>query len=256
MISALAEEGVAKVEGLFTPGQMNDLRAAAFVVMRDVGQEERAYAAGGRMQWRDGGMSNESLSFGGFSYPALMFWPRLVNMAFEEVTTDAYLSNLIHDELGDDVRQLNNQLYFRLPGDEDAFDWHTDMAFRTGVRPGIETGYIQTMLCIDPMTEDNGCIWFVSGSHRLKSGFREGKPGRHSPGPLPDGMEARPMTAKSGDLLLWAAATVHGSFPNISDRPRMSYMNGFAKADFCDAWPWYLKGGELQPCDNSEIPYT
>lgn len=253
MISALAEEGVAKV-GLFTSDEMNDLRAAAYEVMHDVGKEERAYADGGRMQWRGqrGWMSQRVFS----RYPLLMFWPRLVNVAFDAASTDPCVADIVRDELGDDVRQLNNQLYFRLPGDGDAFDWHTDMAFRTGVRPGIETGYIQTMLCIDPMTEDNGCIWFVSGSHRLKSGFREGKPGRHSPGPLPDGMEARPMTAKSGDLLLWSAATVHGSFPNISDRPRMSYMNGFAKADFCDAWPWYLKGGELQPCDNSEIPYT
>jgi hypothetical protein len=237
------EKGFAKIPGVFSTRKMNDLRAAVFETLLEV-EEDRPYADGGRVQWRE---------VDGHKYPALMFWPRLVNETFDGISTDPAIVDIVQDELGDEVRQLNNQLYFRLPGDEDAFDWHQDRAFRQNVRPGIEEAYVQTMVCIDPMTEDNGCLWFIPESHKYQC--CAGKPKRTSPRDLPDGMEAEPMNANPGDLLVWSAMVVHGSFPNETNYPRMSYMNGFARAEHCTAWPWYLKNGQVQAADPREIPY-
>jgi len=52
--------------------------------------------------------------------------------------------------------------------------------------------------------------------------------------------------------------TAHGSLPNISDRSRMTFMNGFAKAKACEdgVWPWYLKGGKVvERADAESLPY-
>jgi len=228
-------DGFMKVEGMFSQAEVNSLRASVFEMLHRTG-EDRKYREGGRMQWRNG-------------YPALMFWPRLINWAFDNTTTDHRLAEFVKSELGDDVRQLNNQVYFRLPGDGDAFDWHQDMAFRQNVQPGIETAYLQTMICIDPMTVDNGCLWFLPGA---EEDVARSKPPRTEPKSFPWEVA---LTADPGDLLAWTATAVHGSRKNTSQQSRMTYMNGFAKAEFCEAWPWYLKGGLLQDCDKALIPY-
>jgi ectoine hydroxylase-related dioxygenase (phytanoyl-CoA dioxygenase family) len=177
-----------------------------------------------------------------------MFWPRLLHKELDNATTDRRMRDFVKSELGDDVRQLNNQVYFRLPGDEDAFDWHQDLAFRQNVQPGIETAYLQTMICIDPMTEENGCLWFAPGFKAPK----QHKPARDTPRHV---QGERAVTGQPGDLLAWTVTVAHGSRKNTSQQSRMGYMNGFAKAAFCEAWPWYLQDGELAHCDKTLIPY-
>jgi len=233
----MRKEGFMKIPGLFAKAEMDRLRAATFDLLLHIGPD-RKYAEGGRMQWHNG-------------FPALLFWPRLVHDAFDDITVDDRLQRVVRDELGEEVKQLNNQLYFRLPGDGDAFDWHQDMAFRKKVKPGIENGYLQTMVCIDPMTKDNGCLWFVPDGQ-----VAPGKPERTPPQVLPPGMGAEAVEAESGDLLAWTATVMHGSYSNNSNQSRMTYMNGFAQTDCCDAWPWYLAGGRLQPANPDLIPYT
>ena len=168
--------------------------------------------------------------------------------------------------LGPDVKQLNNQIYYRLPGDGDSFAWHQDIMFRSprSDYPGIieQDAYLQTGIIIDRMCSENGGVEYVLGSHKLGDiglvadrdyaalrGFerdRNAEKFAHLP--------TRIFDADPGDVLIWSSLIVHGSTQNRSEHHRMYYMNGFAKAACCRPWPYYLRDGRLVPLDVSLIP--
>jgi len=242
-------DGVCLIQNLFSPTEVNLMRACAYSALMKA-SEENPYRSGGRMQMRG-------------KYPALMFWPSLIDEYLNEVRMS--LAGLVADFLGPDVKQLNNQVYFRLPGDADAFAWHQDAMFRKGFSGGPHD-YIQTIIAIDEMNKDNGGIGFVLGSHECKDlGLVEKSKLRTETGPptIFESLESeRPMPIKyfhamPGDVLVWSHMTVHGSGQNKSNRSRMSYMNGFAKASACDGWPWYMEEGKLVTnADTDAIPYS
>lgn len=197
--------------------------------------------------------------------PALIFWPSLVNHTMDQFRTDPRLQSIVREFLGGDVKQLNNQFYFRLPGDGDSFAWHQDIMFRhpRSEYPGIveQNSYLQTAIIVDEMKASNGGIQYLLGSHRKGDmdlvpanyqGLRGFDKDKHRD--RLSGFEGRIFDASPGDVLLWSSLTVHGSEPNFSDQSRMYYMNGFARAENCRPWPWYMKNGLLQSLIPEDIP--
>lgn len=223
------KNGWALFQGVFAKKEMHLLRGLAWKALH--------LASPSDVQWK-----NET-------HPALLFSPK----GLEPFSKDPRMQKIAKAFLGPDIRQLNNQFYYRLPGDGDTFAWHQDICFRTPKEDfvGVEEGYLQTAIIVDDWTQDNSPINFVDGSHKQgdlglvprddsESGLR---------GSLSD--EAFDETipkAKSGDVLVWSVMVVHGSDKNRSDQSRMYYMNGLAKADCVktDRFPWYMRDGELQ----------
>jgi len=215
-------DGVEVQRNVFDQGWINRLRADIFLCFRQ-GKCD--------IQWKDN------------AWPALMFWPRR-HSYWCELTTRS-LKDHVMSHLGPNVRQLNNQVYFRLPGDGDAFNWHQDITFRKGCLPGIERGYIQTVIAIDPMTNDSGALKFMAKSLADMQMAVRGTPElRNKPAYLPG---VTTITAEPGDLITWGLLTPHCSTPNVSQHSRMTYMNGFAADEYLedDRFDWYLKDGEL-----------
>ena len=118
-------------------------------------------------------------------------------------------------------------------------------------------------MVIDEITADGGAIEFVLGSHRrgdlqlvepddpsLRRFDRRQHARRWAD------LETRAVLAHPGDVLLWTAMTVHGSGPNRRPAARMTYMNGFCRADAARHWPTYLRGGEPVPIDPECNPVT
>ncbi|MGM0558041.1 MAG: phytanoyl-CoA dioxygenase family protein, partial [Myxococcota bacterium] len=128
--------------------------------------------------------------------------------------------------------QLINQAHFKFPGDDVTFEWHQDSKHR---RYGTELwndvdgrgSFIETTTAIDPMTEHNGPLQFIPGSH--KRGHIELDP---QTGQIPedafDASDAVTLTMEPGDVALFGPFTLHGSGPNNSDIPRRLFLNGFA----------------------------
>ena len=128
--------------------------------------------------------------------------------------------------------QLINQAHFKRPGDAVTFEWHQDSIHR---RYGTELwtdvdgrgSFIETTTAIDPMTEDNGPLQFIPGSHT--GGHIEPDP---QTGELPSGAydpdDAVTLTMAPGDVALFGPFTIHGSGPNESDMPRRLFLNGYA----------------------------
>lgn len=161
------------------------------------------------------------------------------------------MADIARSILGENIVQLNNQIYFRLPGDGDQFGWHQDIAFR--VPPDkfnrIETGYLQTAIIIDDMDAENGAIEYVKGSHLWSDLSLVPRDGSENGLRVFDRSKfnGEKITAKSGDVLVWSVMIVHGSEPNQSTRSRMYYMNGLAKSECVNGieFPWYMRDGNI-----------
>ena len=145
--------------------------------------------------------------------------PRLVEPALELLGTPS-------------CEQLLCQAHFKMPNDGVAFDWHQDIQHRDkgGNTWRDVTGrgsYVQTILLVDDMTEENGPLEFLPyDAARLDE---RGRLARGDDGALTiDASRAVPVTGRAGDVLLFGPYAIHGSTPNQSPKPRRVLINGYA----------------------------
>lgn len=140
--------------------------------------------------------------------------PRLVEPALDLLGT-AY------------CEQLLCQAHYKMPNDGVSFDWHQDIQHRD---KGGDTwrdvngrgSFVQTILLVDDMTEENGPLEFVpmqavtvdTGRRLVKASV--------------DPSRAISVTGRAGDVLFFGPYAVHGSMPNLSDKPRRVLINGYA----------------------------
>lgn len=242
-IQEYKQNGITVIPGVFTKEEMKRLKEEAYTITPK--------------QIKDGGYPHRPFEFSG-SKPALVFFPSLANDYANKIRTDKRMVDIVRAFIGDNVKQVNNQIYFREAGDEDQFAWHQDIVFREPRDrfPGVVDGYLQAIICVDDMTVDNGAIEFIDGSHKhgeqeITSSSKVTMMLRHF---KRMGMYGKKYEAKAGDVLLWHVLTIHGSEANISDKDRMTYMCGFCKAENCLDYPWYLQNGALQELDPTLIP--
>lgn len=216
--------GYAKIGGVFEEYECRWLRDAAHNALSRPGAEVQRLANGA---------------------PALLFWPQ--SPMLEATVNSRRIGEIVDHFIGPYARRINNQVYFREPGDGDQFGWHQDIIFRSPDEfyPSIGRRYLQTIIAIDEITEDNGAVEFIPYSHeggdaKLLSSASDPRLRLFERG----GRQGIKVTAKPGDVLLWSALTIHGSEPNVSDKPRMTFMNGFAPDSACrdagkDRYPLY-----------------
>jgi len=151
--------------------------------------------------------------------------------------------DIVQSFLGDNVRQINNQVYFREAEDLDTFAWHRDTIFReSGVfTASISSDYLQTIIAVDDITPSNGAVEFIEGSHmwpifpvpkNLRQFNRQNLYGTK-------------YTATRGSVMLWSVNIIHGSEENTSGNSRMTYMNGFCKSASVLDYPEYLVDGKV-----------
>lgn len=188
-----------------------------------------------------------------YNKKSLIFFPALANEYLNLVRTDKRMVELAREFIGDDIRQINNQIYFREKNDLDEFAWHQDIMFREGhlFNEDVMDDYFQTIIAVDDITEENGAIEFIEGSHktmRISSPKNLRKFER-------DNLKGKKYVAKKGDVLIWSVMIVHGSEQNKSNSDRMTYMNGFCRTKASSAYPHYLIGGKVIPnIDPTMIP--
>ena len=236
-------DGVAVIYDVFTNDEIDRLRAACMGALCDADPDHK-YRDGGRLQLDP---------YGG---PALMFWPSMINPVLNHFRHCKRMGDIVAEFLGDSVRQLNNQIYYRLPG-WDTFAPHTDAMFRKGMTGTLDIyDYLQTSIVIDQPTYQNGGVYFMRGSHLDRVEHHITKEELRQDVAEPPG--AWIPRASPGDVIVWNVYTVHGSRPNRSNASRLSYMNGFAKSSACVDWPDYFdeQGDAIEHVDTDAIPYT
>lgn len=222
------EKGIIVIPSVFTSKECDEIKRQAYAV-NDIDIVNAGYP------------HNPSEFM--YNKKSLIFFPSLCNEYLNSIRIDIRMVELVREFVGDDVRQINNQIYFREQGDLDEFAWHQDTIFREPhiFNGFVESDYFQTIVAVDDITDENGAIEFIEGSHL--DGYIE-KP-RHLREFIRGERKGTKYNAKKGDVLIWSIMIVHGSEKNISNCDRMTYMNGFCKTRASNAYPHYMVGGEV-----------
>ena len=222
---AFHEHGFVIRRGLFREDEVSSARAAlerlyaTAQTLRATGDHDGAFFALGTPS--DGAVVVQRVVWAGGAEPVLL-----------RLSEDARLLDPALDLLGTErCEQLLCQAHYKMPNDGVAFDWHQDIQHRD---KGGDTwrdvngrgSFVQTILLVDDMTEENGALEFLptdavtlDASDRL---VKEGGAVRV------DASRAVAVTGRAGDVLFFGPYAVHGSTPNQSDKPRRVLINGYA----------------------------
>lgn len=222
------ETGIVVIPSVFSSSECDQIKNSAYSVT-----DEQIKAAG----------YPHVPSEQAYNKKSLIFFPALANSYLNEIRTDQRMVELVQEFIGNDVRQINNQIYFRERDDLDEFAWHQDIIFRESeiFNNDVEADYFQTIIAIDDITEENGAIEFIEGSHKTMRISKPANLRKFERGEL----KGKKYIAKKGDVLIWSVMIVHGSESNKSNSDRMTYMNGFCRTKAAKSYPHYMIQGQV-----------
>ena len=191
-------------------------------------------------------------------------WPTYTNKTLAKYRTDQRFLQILEPLLGRNIKQIINQIIWKTPGSaQTSYGYHQDARFRRPESAYRELGdsFIQVATAIDPHREDNGCLVFIEGSHKLgnikyiteKSVFQEDISEE-----VLDALELSHLPKVNvllnpGDVAIWHPFLLHGSPPNISEIDRRTYLNGFVKAENCDRGEWAFKDGQPEALGEPQL---
>lgn len=146
--------------------------------------------------------------------------------------------------IGPGVRRQNTKLNMKEPAHGSAVEWHQDWAFY----PHTNDDVLAVGVCLDDMTEENGCMLMVPGSHKgeLYSHHENGVfVGAVSDPDFEPGETAKCLV-KAGGITIHHARTLHASTPNHSANPRRLLL-----FEYCSLDSWPLLGASFDDyCDS------
>lgn len=179
--------------------------------------------------------------------------PHMHHPAYDKVMRHPRLLEIVSDLIGPDVRLYGTKLNLKLPsGSGDPIQWHQDWGFY----PHTNDQILAAGVMLDDMTEENGPLLVLSGSHRGRVYSHHA--GGHFCGALDPELlggelaSADQLTAPAGSVSFHHVRVVHGSGANRSTRSRRIIFQNYAAAD---AWPLVGCGapGDGHVCPGSDF---
>ncbi|MDJ0839481.1 MAG: phytanoyl-CoA dioxygenase family protein [Acidobacteriota bacterium] len=180
----LQRDGFIMMHGLYTPEQLDELRAQSAPYLQHMGRNnfegyktQRIYNVFSKMRALD----------------SLAEHPRVLALL---------------DKLFMPNYRLSQALLINLLPGEEAQPLHYDDGFYKVPRPRAALG-AATILAVDDFTEDNGATVYIPGSHL----WGEGRPDRS---------KCVPAVMPAGSAIFFLGTLWHGGGGNTSDRPRLA----------------------------------
>ena len=140
--------------------------------------------------------------------------------------------DIVEQLIGPGVRYQSTKLNLKAAGYGSPVEWHQDWAFY----PHTNDDILAVGVCIDAMSQANGGLLVVPGSHRgpLYDHHQDGWFVGAITGAEVDTEQVVQLEVPAGGISLHHVRTVHGSVPNRSPRPRRLLL-----LELCavDAWP-------------------
>lgn len=231
------ERGYAIVRGVISPSEIAELRDGF----------ERAYAEGMRLgrTWRHQNRTfwvNQHPTVGTFVSGCQ--WQAWADPALDRFRTHPKVLALLKPLIGDHLKQIINQMHWKVPGTGYTWGLHQDVRSR---KPDncfreLATSYVQTGLAIDRHWTGNGAMQVIPYSHlrgdlRIDNGATIHDDTRETAVRQAgvDPRQAISVDMEPGDIALWGPFMIHGGGINTTpDNLRRLYINGYVKADNCD----------------------
>jgi len=112
----------------------------------------------------------------------------------------------------------NYKCICKMPGNRAPFQWHRDLPYLQHTSPNLLT----CMLCVDPMTPENGATVVCPGTHRIA--HEDVKPGDVD---MPESeVPADRVTVEcpAGSAVLFHVNLIHGGPPNVTQEKRRNVI--------------------------------
>lgn len=223
-ISFYQEQGYLLVEDVVTPEQLVMLQQ----ITRDLIEGSREVTESNDIYDLDEGHSP--------SAPRLtrIKLPHKRHSIYDEILKNSGVTQVLRDLLGDNATLITSKLNTKAPGGGAAVEWHQDWAFY----PHTNDDLLAFGLMLEDVGLENGPLQVIPGSHRgpVLSHMHDGRFAGAVDALDPEfqSSKAVTLTGRAGSMTVHHVRTLHGSAPNMSDRPRMILFYEIAKAD---AWP-------------------
>ena len=157
--------------------------------------------------------------------------PSEIDAHFNAVMRDSPMVEMVTDLIGPDVKYHHCKINLKLPGTRTRVGYHQDFCYT----PHTNDDIVTALLMLDDVTEENGCLMVVPGTHTgpLYSLFN----GATFTGFLDPKKEQAlrraevSVTGRAGDVCLMHTRVVHGSAENASDHPRGLFICVYTAAD-------------------------
>lgn len=241
--------GYAVVRGFFSPAELIPIAAAVDAIHAEGVAHGRSFRHGNLFY-------NIAPDDAGDPLVRMVQWPSYHNRVLDAVRLDPRWAELLAPLIGGDVKQIINQLHWKVPGSKGDFAWHQDSRFRKpdAAYRNLGQSYVQTGLAIDPHNQGSGGMRLIPDSHHgplaldtstevLGSDLSD--EALRAAGIDPDRVVH--LDLAPGDIALWNPYLVHGSGLNSADHLRRFYINGYVRAADCDRGEWAFRDGQPVP---------
>lgn len=164
---------------------------------------------------------------------------------FRDLSRSPEILDAVEALIGPNIRYYTDQMFVKPARHGTEVPWHQDSAYW----PDAEPRLLSCWLAIDDVTEENGCVRFLPGTHRAAVRHKEfTEHVGNSIGTSPeiggfDTASEVPVVMKAGSASFHHSLTLHRSLPNTSDRGRRGLIMIFLPADLKFHRPWNFAYG-------------
>jgi ectoine hydroxylase-related dioxygenase (phytanoyl-CoA dioxygenase family) len=157
--------------------------------------------------------------------------PSDISENYFQVMSDSEMVDMVAELIGVNVKFHHCKINLKCPGANTTVHYHQDFAFT----PHSNDDVVTALLLLDDVTEDNGCLMVVPGSHKGK--MYSLYDGKQFIGRVDDATETFlkskqiPVVGSAGDVCLMHTRLAHGSAPNKSETSRGLYICVYTAAD-------------------------
>ena len=166
--------------------------------------------------------------------------PEEVSEVFASAMRNARSVDYCADLIGPSIRFHHGKVNSKLPGTATQVKWHQDFLFQ----PMTNDDMITCLLFVDEVTLENGPLEVLPGSHKgpLHSHWHDGVFTGAVDEEIIDTQRDKieKCTGPAGAVCLMHVRLLHGSAPNLSDKPRTLYITTYYAEDAVELSPNHL----------------
>ena len=163
--------------------------------------------------------------------------PDEISPAYFEAMSDSRVTDCVAALIGPNVKFHHSKINSKLPGAQTNVKWHQDFPFT----PHSNDDLVTALLMVDTVTEENGPLEVLPGSHRgpLHNLWHNDT----FTGAIDDAdaaacqQQSTLCVGDAGSVCLMHTRLLHGSTANRSDRPRTLYISVYSAEDAIPCCP-------------------